>query len=166
MPDVTYRDVNNTSGNPGIYAGFMTGPTEEETLAQVVDNTPTTPAIAGKVLGRTYVATNTGGNNFAQTTVANQGYKAGSVGVVKMPAPAVAGTARIQTKGVAAVFIQTTSNANKAIVAGDPLCVDGAGNLTSAPATPVAGTVVAYAMAGISGSLAAALSQADFGGAY
>lgn len=166
---MAHRDLQDTayaSGNPGIYGGFNANTPEETTQATCFDQTPSTPAVAGKCVIRQQVSTNLGGGNYAQGTTANQVAMPGSWGVVVVPAAAVGGKAEIQTKGVIKASVQSTSNANKAIAAGDPLCFDNAGNLTSAPATPAAGTVVATAMAAVAGGTAAAPVLVDLGGAY
>lgn len=168
MADRDTYDQAYSSGNPGIYVGMQTVATEEPTFANPIDNS-TTVAVVGKILVRQQVNTNVGGALYVQSATANQRLMPGAAGVVTVAAVGTGSKARIKTKGVVLAFVQNGSNTSKTINAGDDLCLDGNGNLTSCPSNPYA-AAVATAMFTMNGSTNATasvtLQLVDMGGAY
>lgn len=166
MPQRLQKNVNNASGNPGTYGGFLTGPSQEEAFTDVTEQ-DTTPAVVGAVLVLQNVSTNTGGDNYIQSATAVQKVMHGSYGVVKIVASAINTDARIQFKGVCTALVQSTANTGKSITAGDPLVLAGDGTLTSSAATAIAGSIVAISMATMAGTTTpAVLTLVDLGGSY
>jgi hypothetical protein len=168
MPVRELYDTGYASGNPGIYGGFTTQPTEEQTYATVLDQS-TTVATVGKILVRQMTNTNTGACNYVQSATANQRLMGGEYGVVVVGASATGGKAFIKTRGVANAFVQNNSNTSKTINAGDDLALDGLGNMTSAPSNPYA-AAVATAMFALSGAASATVTPelllVNLGGSY
>ena len=159
------KDYIMASGNVqvGKNAPFVPAPTLDPVVYVVGDNTPVAPAVVGKtlVLQAGLAATYPGVSQFAANTVATQAVGRGMAGVVQRAAQQT-GTANLNEatlvfEGFAFAFVTTTANANKAIAVGDPLVLDGAGNLTSSAANPgTAGTVIAFAGQAVAGGSGAA----------
>lgn len=175
-------DVTASSSQPnfpltggGYYntSGFQTGANLEGIDATVIDNraSGSTALTVGKLFVEQFLAANTGDASYTVNTVANQAIPWGSFGIMTgVPQPLSAPTSstsptvgqttgggteiRIRQKGSCLAFCTSTANANKAIVVGDPLAADGAGNLTSSIATPAVGTVLAIAKGALAGATA------------
>lgn len=168
----TVKDIAMGSGNvqggssaAGTGGQFLNAPYLNPVEYTVLDSTASNPAVKGKVLVEDFANANPG-PNFKQNTTATLAVGRGKVGVVTVPATStVQNQATIVVEGPCLAFVQSTSNTNKAIAVGDPLCLDNAGNLTSSAANPgTAGTVVAHALVAIAGGTAAALALVDMGG--
>lgn len=157
VKDIQMGSADIQSGS--ATAPFLALPTLDQIIQIVMDNTATTPAAVGKILVNQFTAVNAGtgtnatyGANYIQSATANQAVNWSQLGVVQSAAAAAFQEARIISIGYAKAFATSTANTNKAIAVGDPLCLDGAGNLTSAPATPAAGTVVGFALGALAGA--------------
>lgn len=157
-----------TGGGYYNSSAFQAIPNIESIDAQTLDNRASgSAAIAiGKAFVEQILAANSGDANYTVSAVANQALPMFSYGIlvaVPLPAP-VAGIItpnvstgqneiRIRQKGTCLAFATSTANTNKAIAIGDPLAFDGAGNLTSCPASPLPGSVVALAKGALAGSI-------------
>lgn len=179
MPLRFVKDNAYASGNPaGTGKPFQAAPRLEPYDAVVLDTTGAGFAAIGKILVEAW--TDKSGASFAQSATVNQALPLFRFGAVVSPAGANANNAsglanqaapnqsqaRITQCGDCLALATSTANANKAINVGDPLCLDGAGNLTSAPATPAAGSVVAIAKQALAGGTAAATMIAVSMGGY
>lgn len=171
IKDFIFASGNVQSGKPG--APFLSAPTLDPVVYTVGDNTPTNPAVVGKtlVLQTALAATFPGVSQYASNLIAAQGVGRGMAGVVQRAAAAT-GTANLNeavivVEGYAQAFATSTANTNKAIVIGDPLVLDGAGNLTSSAANPgTAGTVVAFAGTALAGGTATPTLISVYVGGY
>lgn len=167
MPNREVIDLSYGSGNPaGTGIPFIPGPRKEPYTEDVID-AGATLATLGQILVEDF--TTYGSASWKKSAVANQAVPEFSCGVVVKPAAVNAGAntyppnsvtpnqtqATVVVNGPALALVTSTANTNKAINIGDPLCLDGAGNLTSAPATPAVGTVVAIAQQGLAGGTGA-----------
>lgn len=168
MPNREVIDLSYGSGNPaGTGIPFIPGPRKEPYTEEYIDGaaTPAAYAAVGQIVVEDF--TTYGSASWKKSAVVNQAVPPFSCGAVIKPAAANAGANTYppnassvpnQTQGTAVVngpalaLATSTANANKAINVGDPLCLDGAGNLTSAPATPATGTVVAVAQQALAGA--------------
>lgn len=165
MPNREVIDLAYGSGNPaGTGVPFVPGLRKEPFTEDVIDTTVAGFAPAGKILVEDFTVY--GSAQWKLSAVANQAVPEFSCGVVTKPAGANAGPntypanmqnlnqsqAMVTVNGLALAYATSTANANKAIAVGDPLCLDGAGNLTSAPAAPVPGSVVAIAQQALAGA--------------
>lgn len=169
------KDTAMASGNPaGTGNPFQKTPRLESMDAVVLDNTAGNFAVVGKVLVEQITAANGIGGasgvgaGFVQSAAATQALGTWHLGVVVSPAGANANNAsglpnqaapnqnqaRIVQVGDCLALATSTANTNKAIAVGDPLTLDGAGNLTSAAANPgTAGTVVGFAKQALAGGV-------------
>lgn len=161
-------------------SGFQSAPSLEPIDARVIDNRAAGSAalVVGNVMVEQMLQANSGDANYGASAVANQALPMFSYGIITaIPIPSIGAAANppsttgggneveIRQKGTCSAFATSTANANKAIAVSDPLCLDGAGNLTSAPANPPAGTVVAIAKQALAGGTAAAtLIEVTVGG--
>lgn len=168
----TVKDINMASGNvqagssaPGTGGQWLNGPYLNPLLYSVLDSTASNPAIRGKAVVLDTAATSPG-PYYKQSAVATQAVGRGKVGIVTDPATSTtANQAVIAVEGAVMAYATSTANTNKAIAVGDPLTLDGAGNLTSAGASPAAGTIVATALQALTGGTSTAtLILVDMGG--
>lgn len=183
----TVMDVQHASGNAGGTKPWLSIPRFETVDQVVLDTTVAGFAAVGKILVEDMTAANsaqatatTCGPSFKLSAVANQAIPPYGCGVVVSPGGANATNAsglanqaapnqqqaRIASIGDVLAFATTTANTNKAIAVGDPLALDGAGNLTSCPATPATGTVVAVAKQALAGGTGTATLIAVRMGGY
>lgn len=178
MPIQEVRDLAYSTGygvapsaTPGVGKPFLSGPILEPDDLTVLDNTPTAPAIKGKLLVTQFLATNTGMGNFIQNTTAAIPLPQKFYGVVVAPVNTIAQPAsvyptliqqvRITFRGPALALVTTGATP---IAVGNPLVADALGNLTLAGATPAAGTVLGYAMVALAASQPATLMNVLMGG--
>jgi hypothetical protein len=171
------RSVQDTAYPSGaVTAGalnpFQTGATLEGIDATVLDNrTGGSAALpVGKLWIEQFVAANTGDANYAPSAAAAQAVPWGSFGVctgIPVPSAPAYGTAlapgttsgggneiRIRQKGICLAYATSTANASAAIAPGTPLGADGAGNLTTLPATVLSGTCLAISKGTLAGGTA------------
>lgn len=157
--DLSYATGYGTSPANGTGKPFVASPQLPPDRYAVSDVTAAGPAAVGKILVGIISAQQTQQAQWQLSAVANQAVPECNRGVVELKGSAqVAGNlpgATVIIRGPAQAYLTSTANANKAIAIGDPLCLDGAGNLTSAPATPTPGQVVATAAAALAGGTAA-----------
>ena len=139
-------------------------PHKEQIIREVIDDSAT-PATSGQTLVlEANAKNNPGGQYFQVGASANQAVGDSKCGICFKPAGVTGGLALIVVNGPVIASVQSTSNTNKAIAVGDPLCLDASGNLTSAPASPAAGTVVAIALQALTGGQSATMLAVDMGG--
>lgn len=166
MPNREIIDLSYGSGNPGgTGVPFIPGPRKEPYTEDVIDAGTTTATVGQAMVEDT---TSYGSANWKVSAAANQACGQFMCGIVVKAAGANAGSnafpanagktpnqtqATVVVEGPVLALLTSTANANKAINAGDPLCLDGAGNLTSAPASPAPGTVVGFACEALAGAV-------------
>lgn len=174
MPQLrNVKDLQMASGNvqggssaAGVGGQFLAAPYLNPVEYTVLDSTANNPAIKGKVLVEDFANANPG-PNFKQSATATQPLGRGKVGVVVVPGASTTNNqAVIVVEGPVMAYATSTANTNKAIAVGDPLTLDGAGNLTSSATNPgTAGTIVAHALQALAGGTGAAtLILVDMGG--
>lgn len=158
--DQSYATGFGTSPANGTGKPFVPGPILEPDRYAVSDVTAAGPAIAGKLLVGVISAAQIKQAQWQLSAVLTQALQECNRGVVEAAGQAQTGgnlpLATVVVRGPVQAYVTTTANTNKAIAVGDPLCADGAGNLTSAPAAPTPGQIIATAGAAVAGGVAAA----------
>jgi hypothetical protein len=137
--------AGGNAGTGSLPNPYVPGQVIEPTIKAVIDNTATTPAVAGKLLVMQAIA---GGGQFILSATATAAYGNRNAGIVVTSAFAVGEAAQICVDGCCLAYCTT---AGTAIAAGNALVADGAGNLTYA-ASPAAGTCLAIALGALGAS--------------
>jgi hypothetical protein len=148
--------VQSASRSPSAFGDSLVA---EGYVRSVVDNTPTNPAVAGKLLACQFASTNVSGTGYAQNATATAVLPAFTYGIVVTPAQVMAQQGTTQVRSQAEIIQAGPAQAlcttgTTAISPGTLLVADANGNLTPAGATPAAGTILAVSL----GSLPASTS--------